>query len=153
MSERVLKIERIIKASPERIWRAITEPKILEQWFCPKPWFVKDVVYDLSIGGKCTMKICGPNGEEFPNGGVFLAVEPNKRLVSTDAFVDAWVPSDNAFMVSETIIEDLGDGTCRYIASANHWTDEAVENHLKMGFHDGWGKAADQLVELLETAE
>lgn len=153
MTDRKLTIERIIKASPERIWRAITEPKILEQWFCPKPWFVKDVVYDLRAGGKCTMKICGPNGEEFPNGGVFLAVEPNKRLVSTDAFVDAWVPSDNAFMVSETIIEDLGDGTCRYIASANHWTDEAVENHLKMGFHEGWGKAADQLVELLETME
>ena len=80
MSERVLKIERIIKAAPDRIWRAITEPKLLEQWFCPKPWFVKDVVYDLRVGGKGSLKICGPNGEEMPNSGVFLAVEPNNAL-------------------------------------------------------------------------
>lgn len=152
MSERVLKIERIIKAAPDRIWRAITEPKLLEQWFCPKPWFVKDVVYDLRVGGKGSLKICGPNGEEMPNAGVFLAVEPNKRLVSTDAFVDAWIPSNNAFMVSETIIEDLGDGTCRYTASARHWNDEALENHVKMGFYEGWGKAADQLEELLANS-
>lgn len=152
MTEKVLKIERIIKASPERIWRAITEPKLLEQWFCPKPWFVKDVVYDLKVGGKGSLKICGPNGEEMPNSGVFLAVEPNRRLVSTDAFVDAWIPSNNAFMVSETIIEDLGDGTCRYTASARHWSDEALENHEKMGFYEGWGKAADQLEELLANS-
>ncbi|MBN8646797.1 MAG: SRPBCC family protein [Caulobacterales bacterium] len=151
MGDRSLKIERIIKASPERIWRAITEPQFLEQWFCPKPWFVKDVVYDLRVGGKGSFKICGPNGEEMPNSGVFLAVEPSKRLVSTDAFVDAWIPSDNAFMVSETILEDLGDGTTKYTACAHHWTDEAVKNHKEMGFDIGWGKAADQLEELLAS--
>lgn len=149
MNNRTLKIERIIKASPERIWRAITEPKMLEQWFCPKPWYVKDVDYDLRAGGICSFKICGPDGEEFPNIGVFLAVEPNKRLVSTDAFVDSWTPSDNAFMVSETILEDLRDGTTKYTACAHHWTDEAVENHVKMGFDHGWNAAADQLEELL----
>lgn len=149
MSEHKLEITRILKASPERVWRAITEPKLLEQWFCPRPWFVKDVSYDLKTGGKISMKICGPNGEEMPNNGIFLSVEPNKHLISTDAFCDAWIPSERAFMVGETILEDLGDGTTRYTAIARHWNAETKEEHIKMGFYEGWGKAADQLEELL----
>lgn len=153
MAVKELRVERIIKASPERIWRALTEPKLLEQWFCPKPWFVKDVVYDLRVGGKNSLKICGPDGEEFPSGGVFLTVEPNKRLVSTDAFIDAWLPSEKAFMVSDTELVDLGDGTTKYIACARHWSAEDAENHIQMGFYDGWGKAAEQLEEIVLSGD
>ena len=37
MHERTIKIERIMKASAERIWRCWCEPKLFEQWYCPKP--------------------------------------------------------------------------------------------------------------------
>lgn len=148
MAKRELKIERIIKASPERIFRCWTTPELMEKWFCPKPFYVSDVESDLRAGGKITMNICGPNGEKFPNNGIYLEVIPNRKIVTTDAFTSAWVPSDRAFMVATIEMEDLGDGTCKYTASANHWTEEGMKEHETMGFYEGWGKATDQLAEL-----
>ncbi len=37
----------------------------------------------------------GPDGNEFPNRGVYLEVVKNERLVFTDAFTNAWEPSEN----------------------------------------------------------
>lgn len=42
--------------------------------------------------------------------------------------------------------EDLGNGKTNYRGMARHWTPEATEQHEKMGFYEGWGIAADQLV-------
>jgi uncharacterized protein YndB with AHSA1/START domain len=69
---------------------------------------------------------------------------PERRLVLTDAFTSAWVPSERAFMVVTIHLDDQSGGT-RYIAHARHWTAEARAEHEAMGFHEGWGQVADQL--------
>ena len=43
-----------------------------------------------------------------------------------------------------------GDGT-RYTACSRHWDEATVKRHEEMGFTDGWGACADQLVELAES--
>lgn len=149
MSEFALKIERIINCTPDKIWKAWTDPELLPIWFCPKPWYVKDVSMDLRTGGQSRMTMCGPNGEEFPNHGLILEAIENQSLVSTDAFTEAWIPSARAFMVLDVKLKDLGDGTTHYCASAHHWNKENMEEHEKMGFHDGFGKMTDQLEELV----
>ena len=50
-----------------------------------------------------------PEGEDFPNRGVYLAVEPGRRLVFTDAFTEAWLPSEQPFFVAEVTFEDEGE--------------------------------------------
>ncbi len=102
-------------------------------------------------GGANFILMRGPNGEEFPNRGVYLEIVPNEKLVFTDAFVRAWEPSDKPFMVATITFEDLGGGRTRYTAVARHWTKEAREEHEKMGFHEGWGKATDQLAAFAAT--
>ena len=146
-----LTLERTLAAPRMAIWRCWTDPKLMEHWFCPKPWFVKDVTLDLRAGGASSMTMCGPNGESFPNQGVYLHVEEGKRLVFTDAFTSAWVPSGKAFMVGEVLLSDAPGGGTHYIARALHWSEADREQHLKMGFHEGWGVAADQLEALAKT--
>ena len=73
---------------------------------------------------------------------------PNKRLVFTDAFTEAWQPSEKPFMTGVLTFENEG-GKTRYTARVLHWTVADREAHEKMGFHEGWGKATDQLCELL----
>ncbi len=51
-------------------------------------------------------------------------------------------------MVATVMFEDLGGGKTRYTATARHWTVADKEAHEKMGFHEGWGIAADQLEQL-----
>jgi uncharacterized protein YndB with AHSA1/START domain len=55
------------------------------------------------------------------------------------------------FMTAEVLFEDAGAGKTRYTARAMHWSAEARKEHEEMGFHEGWGKAADQLEALAKT--
>jgi len=36
-------LDRTLEAPVAKLWRCWTEPEFLEQWFCPKPWYVSDV--------------------------------------------------------------------------------------------------------------
>lgn len=146
-----LTLERLLDAPVSKVWRCWTEPDLLERWFCPAPWQASDVVIDLRPGGAFSAVMNGPEGERFETGGVYLAVEPERRLVTTDAFRPGWVPSTRAFMVAETLFDDTGDGRTRYTARAMHWDAAAREEHERMGFHEGWGKAADQLEALAKS--
>ena len=146
-----LVIERTLQAPRMAIWRCWTEPQLIEQWFCPKPWYVSDVQVDLRAGGASSMLMNGPNGEKSPNHGVYLVVEPGKRLVFTDAFSSAWIPSSKAFMVGEITLQDASNSATLYRAVARHWSEGDRAEHEKMGFYEGWGKAADQLEALAKT--
>ncbi len=90
----------------------------------------------------------GPTGEEHVHRGLYLDVVPTERLVFTDAFVSAWEPSTEAFMVGTVTMADAGDGRTLYTAAVRHWSAEARARHEAMGFYEGWGKATDQLEEL-----
>jgi uncharacterized protein YndB with AHSA1/START domain len=144
-----LELIREFDAPREKIFQAWTDPELLKEWFTPRPWTVSHAEMDVRPGGSSLIVMNGPNGEEFPNRGVYLEVVPNEKLVFTDAYVSAWVPSEKPFMTGSIQLEDLGGGRTRYIARVYHWTAEDMEAHEKMGFHEGWGKAADQLAELL----
>lgn len=147
----VLKLERVLDAAVAKVWRCWTEPDLLKQWFCPKPWYVSEARMDVQPGGEFFTVMNGPNGEQFPNVGVFLAVQPQRQLVFTDAFRPGWIPSERAFMVAEVIFKDAGGGKTNYTARAMHWNADTLKEHEAMGFHEGWGKAADQLEDLAKT--
>lgn len=147
----VLTLDRVLDAPLANIWRCWTEPALLEEWFCPKPWRATEVTMDLRPGGEMTSIFRGPDGESFPNAGVFLEVVPMKRIVSTDAFRGGWVPSERAYMVTETLLADSGPGRTHMIWRALHWNEETMKEHEAMGFHDGWGAAASQLEALAKT--
>lgn len=145
--DRELVITRLIDAPRVNLYRAWTEPALLKQWFAPKPFTVPVAELDVRPGGRCLFVMRGPDGMEYPNPGVYLEVVPNEKIVTTDAFVEAWKPSAKAFMTLTVTFVDEG-GKTRYTARAAHWTKEDRDQHLAMGFHEGWGICADQLAEL-----
>ena len=99
-------------------------------------------------GGSAYFVMRGPDGKDLPNRGVYLEVVPNEKLVSTDAYVKAWEPSEKPFMTLILTFEDEG-GKTRYTARVRHWTVADREAHEKMGFHEGWGLCTDQLEALV----
>lgn len=148
-ASRDLVLTRVIAATPDKLFRAWTDPALIPQWFAPQPWTTARAQVDLRPGGAFLVVMCSPEGEEFPNPGVYLEVVPNRRLVSTDAYVRAWEPAAKPFMTLILDFEDLGDGRTRYTARARHWNEEDRAAHEKMGFHEGWGRCTDQLAELV----
>ncbi len=54
-------------------------------------------------------------------------------------------------MVGEILLADATNGQTHYIARVHHWNEADMQVHVKMGFHEGWGIAADQLEALAKT--
>lgn len=145
---RDLILTSLIDAPPEKVYRAWTDPELLKQWFAPLPWTTPSAELDVRPGGACLIVMRGPDGTEFPNPGVYLEVVPNQRLVFTNAYTEAWEPSDKPFM---TVILSFQDeaGKTRYTAVVRHWTIADREAHELMGFHQGWPLCTEQLAALV----
>lgn len=146
-----LVLDRLLDAPREKLFKIWTDPSTYSKWFCPKPWTVAKAELDVRAGGKSFILMKGPEGQEFPNHGLFLEVVKNEKIVFTDAFVDTWIPSQRAFMVCTVTFADEG-GKTRYRAVARHWTAEARAEHEQMGFHEGWNIVADQLEALAKSS-
>lgn len=144
-SDRELVLARIIDAPREKIFRAWTDAEILKQWFVPAPWTIAKAEIDVRPGGASLIVMKDPEGNEYPNAGVYLEIVENEKIVVTDAYTSAWQPSEKPFFTAIVTLEDAGDGKTRYIARALHWTKEDLEAHEKMGFHEGWGQVAEQM--------
>lgn len=146
-----LVLERTVPVPPEAVWAAWTMPGQLMQWFTPRPWTTTACDIDLRPGGAFRTVMKSPDGEEFDNTGCYLAIDPGRRLVFTDALGPGYRPQAHPFMTAEILIEPSEGGT-RYRAIARHVDAEGRAKHEEMGFLDGWSTALDQLVELVQTA-
>jgi uncharacterized protein YndB with AHSA1/START domain len=145
-----LVLERVVDVPRELVWAAWTRPEHVRKWFTPAPWTVSDCEIDLRPGGIFRTVMRSPEGKEFPNIGCFLEVVPNERLVWTDALLPGYRPAENPFFTAIIALEPHGSGT-RYIATAIHRDEAGRKKHEEMGFHQGWGKALDQLVAHAKT--
>jgi uncharacterized protein YndB with AHSA1/START domain len=147
-----LVLERVVDVPKELVWLAWTRPEHLKKWFTPVPWQTVDCEIDLRPGGIFRTVMRSPEGQEFPNAGCFLEIVENEKLVWTGALgpgyrprPSARTPADPFLMTAVISLESLGART-RYTALVIHGDEESRKKHEQMGFHDGWGKALDQLV-------
>ncbi|MDR3376015.1 MAG: SRPBCC family protein [Ancalomicrobiaceae bacterium] len=145
-----LVLERVVDVAPRLVWAAWTKPELIKQWFCPRPWMVTDCRIDLRPGGEFYTLMQGPDGQSFPMDGCILDVVEGERLVLTDTLTAGYRPAEKPFFSSIVQFIPEGAGT-RYIATAIHGTAATRQSHIDMGFHQGWGTALDQLVELART--
>ncbi len=142
------------------VWRAWTDPELLKQWFCPRPWKVVECEIDLRPGGIFRTMMQSPEGQNMPDSaGTYLVVEPEKRLVWTNALGPGFRPnpqpesaSGGFAFVADLRLDALRDGRTRYHARVMHATEAARDAHVAMGFEPGWNAALDQLVELMKPA-
>lgn len=147
---RELVLDRVLDAPRAAIFRCWTEPELLKQWFAPLPYTTVHAELDVRSGGSNFIIMRAPDGTDMPMRGVYLEVVPNERIVFTDAYTRPWEPSEKPFFTGIVELTDAGAGRTRYVATARHWTAADSKAHEEMGFHEGWGQAADQLVALAQ---
>jgi len=147
-----LVLERVVDVPKELVWKAWTVPEHLMRWFTPAPWKTVECTIDLRPGGLFYTVMQSPEGEKFPGSGCYLEVVENQKLIWTDAMIQDYRPAAqpndciNSFFTAMLFLESQGTGT-KYTAIALHNSLENRKNHEEKGFHDGWGKALDQLVD------
>ena len=150
IADHELVLSRLIDVPRHKLFRCWTEPALIIQWFTPPPWKTVAAEVDLRAGGASLITMQGPDGSQVPNCGVYLELVADALIVFTDAYTSAWVPSAKPFFTAVLSFEDEG-GQTRYTARARHWSAEDCAAHEKMGFHEGWGVATDQLAALAAT--
>lgn len=150
-----LTFERIVDVPRELVWKAWTQPEHLMPWFCPLPWTTIDCEIDLRPGGIFRTVMLSPEGKEYPNLGCYLEVIENKKLTWTNALAPGFRPapapvsSVDFFFTASIQLAALAGGT-KYTATVIHADEAGCRQHADMGFHEGWGKALDQLVALVK---
>ncbi len=154
-----LVLKRELAVPVKLVWRGLTEPELLKQWFCPKPWGLSDCRLDLRPGGEFYTVMQDPDGNLYPNTGCFLEIIKEQRLTWTSTLIADYRPAPPAkdkdkecahlAMTAIVRIEPISSGTA-YTAHVMHSTSEQTKAHEEMGFYEGWGTTITQLEELLK---
>lgn len=146
-----LTIERTFNASCERVWQALTDPAVLDQWWAPSPWKTATVRMDFRVGGHWLYAMNGPDGEQHFGRMDYIEIEPGRRYKAEDAFTDAQgTPVDSLpKQIFETTLYDDAPGQTRAVTVVDYASLEDLEKILEMGMAEGLTMAHDQLEALL----
>jgi uncharacterized protein YndB with AHSA1/START domain len=154
-----LVLKRELAVPVNLVWRGLTEPELIKQWFCPKPWKIAECRLDLRPGGEFYTVMQDPDGKQYPGTSCFLEIVTGKRLIWTTVMVADYRPAPpitvddkecaHLNMTAIVDIEPIDTGT-RYTAHVMHASPEQNKAHEDMGFFEGWGTAVTQLEELLK---
>ena len=90
-----IRLHRVLKATPERAYRAFTDADALAKWLPPYGFTCKVHQLDARVGGTHQMSFTNfttGNGHSF--GGRYLEMKPNERIRYTDKFDDANLPGE-----------------------------------------------------------
>lgn len=140
-----LVISRLVRAPRALLWRAWTEPELLTQWWCPKPWTTQVRAFDLRPGGGFHTFMQGPDGGTSDNPGCFLEIVAHSRIVFTSLLTAGWRPGTPWLAFTAIVsLADEADGT-RYVATVMHPDKATRDRHEELGFFEGWNICIGQL--------
>jgi uncharacterized protein YndB with AHSA1/START domain len=137
--ERIL-ITREFDAPKDLVYRAWTEPELIERWWGGESGEVTSAEIDLRVGGawRCVMVL--EDGSEAAFRGEYREVVPNERIVSTEVYEGA--PGAQA-LNTVTFEEREGRATLRILVE--HASKEARDAHLASGMETGMQEGMDLL--------
>ena len=95
MPNNTVKLYRVLRAPPERVYRAFIESEAMAKWIPPYGFTCKVLHMDARVGGSYKMAFTNfgtGNGNSF--GGEYLELVPEEKVVYTDKFDDPNLPGD-----------------------------------------------------------
>lgn len=90
-----IRLHRVLKAPPERVYRAFLDAKAMVKWLPPNGFTGQVHHLDARVGGSYRMSFTNFNSEKSHSfGGEYLELTPNERIRHTDRFDDANLPGE-----------------------------------------------------------
>ena len=95
MPANTVKLHRVLKSTPDRVYRAFLDPDAMAKWLPPHGFTGKVHSIEARVGGSYKMSFKNyTTGESHSFGGKFLELVPNERLRYTDRFDDPNLPGE-----------------------------------------------------------
>ena len=93
MTTHTIHIHRVLRATPERVYRAFLDADALVKWLPPNGFTAKVHLMDAKVGASFKMSFTNfTNGKSHSFGGEYLELQPHERIRYTDRFDDPNLP-------------------------------------------------------------
>ena len=101
MVTHTVKLHRVLRATPERVYRAFLDADAMAKWLPPHGFTGKVHHMDARVGGTYKMSFTNfSTGHSHSFGGAYLELLPNERIRHTDKFDDPNLPGEMQTTVS-----------------------------------------------------
>ena len=95
MPTNTVKLHRVLRATPDRVYRAFIDPDAMAKWLPPNGFTGKVHQMDARVGGTYKMSFTNfTTGHSHSFGGEFLELKPNELISHTDRFDDPNLPGE-----------------------------------------------------------
>ncbi len=143
MPPSTIRLHRVLRAKPERVYRAFLEPDALAKWLPPYGFTCTVHHADVKVGGTYKMSFTNfGTGNSHSFGGEYRELVPFERIRYTDSFDDPNLPGE---MVTTVTLKEVASGTEPSIVQ------EGVPEVIPADMcYLGWQESLAQLAKLVE---
>jgi uncharacterized protein YndB with AHSA1/START domain len=143
MSNNSVSFHRVLKATPQKLYRAFTEANALASWLPPYGFLCTVHEMNPEVGGTYKMSFHNfSTGNSHSFGGQYLELKPNEFLKYTDKFDDPNLPGE---MVTSVWLQKVSVGTEIKIVQ------EGIPSVIPLEMcYLGWQESLEKLTKLVE---
>lgn len=136
-------LHRVLKARPEKVFRAFTDPHAMASWIPPYGFLCIVHEFQATPGGKYHMSFINfSTGKSHSFGGHYLEVRANEFLKYSDKFDDPNMPGE---MITTAWFKEVSCGTDLKV------TQEGIPDMIPVEMcYLGWQESLDKLMRLVE---
>ena len=144
MSTGTIRIHRVLRAPPERVYRAFLDPEAMAKWLPPNGFTGKVSHLEAKVGGSYEMSFTNfSTGKSHTFGGTYRELVPHERICHTDEFRDPNLPGE---MVTTITLRKVSCGTELSVVQ------EGVPEPIPVeGCYVGWQESLVLLAKLVEA--
>ncbi len=144
MATNTIRLHRVLRATPERVYRAFLDADAMAKWLPPNGFTGKVHQLDARVGGTHRMSFTNfTTGKSHSFGGKYLELVPNERIRYTDAFDDPNLPGEMRLTVT---MKKVAAGT--ELAIVQEGVPEVIPPEA---CYLGWQESLALLAKLVET--
>jgi len=144
MPGNTVRLHRVLRTPPERLYRAFTDADAMVKWIPPNGFTGRMHTMDVRVGGSYRMSFTNfTTGESHSFGGTYVELEPNQRLRYTDRFDDPNLPGE---MITTVTLTPVTGGT--ELSIVQEGIPEAIPIEL---CYLGWQDSLSLLAQLVEA--
>ena len=144
MSTNTVRLHRVLRATPERIYQAFLDADAMAKWLPPNGFTGKVHHLNAEVGGTFKMSFTNfTTGRSHSFGGEYLELVPNERICHTDKFDDSNLPGEMRTTVS---LKKVSCGTELSVVQ------EGIPSAIPIeACYLGWQESLTLLAQLVET--
>jgi uncharacterized protein YndB with AHSA1/START domain len=143
MAKGTVRLHRVLKAKPERVYRAFLDAEAMAKWIAPYGFTCKVHHLEAKVGGTYKMSFTNfSTGQGHSFGGEYRELVPSEKILYTDKFEDPTFPGEMQTLVTLTPVS-CGTG----LNIVQEGIPEAIPTEM---CYLGWQESLAQLAKLVE---